>query len=102
MIQTIAHYGCHVLLPLSVALIWYKSQWKHAFLVMLAGFFIDIDHLLATPLFDPNRCSIGYHPLHTSFAITLYIFLLFPKKSRLVALGLVIHIIADLVDCSFM
>jgi hypothetical protein len=102
MIQTIAHYGCHVLLPLLVALIWYKSQWKYAFLVMLAGFLIDIDHLLATPLFDPNRCSIGYHPLHTPFAITLYIFLLFPKKSRLVALGLVIHIIADLVDCSFM
>jgi hypothetical protein len=102
MIQTIAHYGCHVLLPLLVALIWYKSQWKYAFLVMLAGFLIDIDHLLATPLFDPNRCSIGYHPLHTLFAITLYIFLLFPKKSRLVALGLVIHIIADLVDCSFM
>jgi len=102
MIQTVAHYGCHILLPLFVALIWYKSQWRYAFLVMLAGILIDIDHLLATPIFDPGRCSIGFHPLHSYYAITVYIFLLFPKKSRLVALGLVIHMIADIVDCSFM
>ncbi|PKQ44754.1 DUF6122 family protein [Confluentibacter flavum] len=102
MIQTVAHYGCHLLLPLFVALIWYKSQWKQAFLVMLAGILIDLDHLLATPIFDPNRCSIGFHPLHSYYAMTFYVFLLFPKKSRLVALGLVIHIIADFVDCSFM
>src|SRR5690606_21799257 len=102
MIQTVAHYGCHILLPLFVALIWYKSQWRYAFLVMLAGILIDIDHLLATPIFDPGRCSIGFHPLHSYYAITVYIFLLFPKRSRLVALGLVIHMIADIVDCSFM
>lgn len=102
MIQTVAHYGCHVLLPLFVALIWYKSQWKYAFLVMLAGILIDLDHLLATPIFNPGRCSIGFHPLHSYYAIAFYVFLLFPKKSRLVALGLVIHIIADLVDCGFM
>lgn len=102
MLQTFAHYGCHLLIPLLVALIWYKSNWKMAFLVMLAGMLIDLDHLLANPIFDPNRCSIGFHPLHSSFAITFYLFLLVPKKSRLVALGLVIHIISDLVDCSFM
>jgi len=101
-IQTFAHYGCHLLLPLVVALIWYRPNWKHAFIIMLAGILIDLDHLLANPIFDPNRCSIGFHPLHSSFAITFYLFLLIPKKSRLVALGLVIHIVADLVDCSFM
>lgn len=102
MLQIFAHYGCHIFLPLLVALIWYKPQWKRAFLIMLAGILIDIDHLLAIPVFDPNRCSIGFHPLHSSFAIIFYLFLLFPKKSRLVALGLVIHIIADFVDCAFM
>ncbi|WP_111306861.1 DUF6122 family protein [Confluentibacter sediminis] len=102
MLQTFAHYGCHLFLPLFVALIWYKSQWKRAFLIMLAGILIDLDHLLASPIFDPNRCSVGFHPLHSYFAITFYLFLLIPKKSRLVALGLVIHIIADLVDCAFM
>ena len=102
MLQTFAHYGSHIFIPLLIALIWYKPKWKMAFLIMLAGMLIDLDHLLAAPIFDPNRCSIGFHPLHSSFAILFYVFLLVPKKSRLVALGLVIHIIADLVDCSFM
>ena len=102
MLQTFAHYGCHFLIPLFIALVWFKSNWKFAFLVMIAGMLIDLDHLLANPIFDPNRCSIGFHPLHSFFAITFYLFLLIPKKSRLLALGLVIHIIADIVDCSFM
>ncbi|SHI32794.1 DUF6122 family protein [Algibacter luteus] len=102
MLQSIVHYGCHFLLPLGIALLFFKSNWKYAFLVMVAGILIDIDHLLATPIFDPNRCSIGFHPLHSSFAILFYVFLCIPKKSRLVGLGLVIHIIADVADCSFM
>ena len=102
MLQTFAHYGSHFLIPLLVALVWYKSQWKFAFLIMISGMLIDLDHLLANPIFDPNRCSINFHPLHSYFAITFYLFLLVPKKSRLLALGLVIHIISDIVDCSFM
>ncbi|SFC80517.1 MULTISPECIES: DUF6122 family protein [Algibacter] len=102
MLQTFAHYGCHFLLPLVVALLFYKSNWKYAYLVMIAGMLIDLDHVLATPIFDPNRCSIGFHPLHSSFAILFYIFLCVPKTSRLVGLGLVIHIIADTVDCALM
>ncbi|MFI1772489.1 DUF6122 family protein [Thalassobellus citreus] len=102
MLQTIAHYGCHIFIPLLVALLFYKRTWKTAFLIMFAGMLIDLDHLLATPIFDPNRCSIGFHPLHSYFAILFYLFLLIPKKSRLVALGLVIHIFSDFVDCSFM
>lgn len=102
MLQPIAHYGSHFLLPLLVALIFFKSHWKIAYLTMLAGLLIDLDHLLATPIFDPNRCSIGFHPLHSSYAILFYVFLMIPKKSRLVGLGLVIHIISDMVDCTFM
>ncbi|WP_346881107.1 DUF6122 family protein [uncultured Algibacter sp.] len=102
MLQTLAHYGCHILLPLLVALLFFKSNWKYAYLVMIAGMLIDLDHLLATPIFDPNRCSIGFHPLHSYFAILFYIFLSIPKKSRFVGLGLVIHIISDAVDCSLM
>ncbi|NJX16510.1 DUF6122 family protein [Tamlana crocina] len=102
MLQSFAHYGCHFLLPLVVALIWYKPQWKMAFLIMVSGILIDLDHLLAIPIFDPNRCSINFHPLHTYYAMIVYLALLFPKKTRLIGLGLVIHIIADVVDCSFM
>lgn len=102
MLQILAHYGCHVFIPLIVALIWFKPNWKIAFLMIFSGMWIDIDHLLANPIFDPNRCSINFHPLHSYYAIVLYIILLFPKKTRLFGLGLVIHIIADVVDCGFM
>ncbi|QFZ55264.1 hypothetical protein FEZ18_10835 [Oceanihabitans sp. IOP_32] len=102
MLQTAVHYGCHFLIPLFVALIWYKSQWKIAFLIMISGMLIDLDHLLATPIFDPNRCSINFHLLHSYYAMIVYVLLLIPKKTRLIGLGLVIHIFSDVVDCSFM
>jgi hypothetical protein len=102
MLQTFAHYGCHILIPLFVAIIWFKPNWKVAFLIMFSGMWIDIDHLLSNPIFDPKRCSINFHPLHTYYAFAVYIILLFPKKTRLIGLGLVIHLIADAVDCSFM
>ena len=69
---------------------------------MLLGMLIDLDHLLATPIFDSNRCSINFHPLHSYYAIAVYILLVMPKLTRLIGLGLIIHIIADSVDCLFM
>ena len=66
---------------------------------MILGMLIDLDHLLATPIFSPNRCSINFHPLHSYWAIAIYFILLIPKKTRLIGLGLVIHILADTVDC---
>ncbi|GAA3615664.1 DUF6122 family protein [Flavivirga amylovorans] len=102
MLQTTVHYGCHILIPLAVALIWYKPNWQLAFFIMFSGMSIDLDHLLANPVFDPNRCSINFHPLHSYYAMVIYLILLLPKKTRLIGLGLVIHIISDIVDCSFM
>jgi hypothetical protein len=102
MLQSLAHYGCHFLIPLAVALLFYKSNWKFAFLIMILGMLIDLDHLLATPIFDSNRCSINFHPLHSYYAIAAYVLLLIPQKTRLIALGLVIHIFADTVDCALM
>jgi len=102
MLQNYAHYGCHFIIPFIVSLVFYRSKWKLAYLIMILGMFIDLDHLLANPIFNPNRCSINYHPLHSYYAIGLYLILLIPKKTRLIGLGLTIHIIADIVDCSFM
>ena len=102
MLQTIIHYSFHVLVPLAIALLFFKSVWKTAFLIMIATFVIDLDHLLANPIFDPNRCSITFHPLHSYYAIGLYIILMFPKKTRLIGLGLCIHILADTIDCLWM
>jgi hypothetical protein len=66
---------------------------------MLTAFVIDLDHLLANPIFDSSRCSINFHPLHSYYAIALYIILLIPKYTRIFAIGLLSHIIADGADC---
>lgn len=102
MLQNLVHYNLHFLLPLLVAFVFYRTYWLKAYLIMVATMIIDLDHLLATPIFNPNRCSINFHPLHTYWAIGLYVLLLIPKKTRLVSIGLVIHIIADSVDCALM
>ncbi|MFV0573070.1 MAG: DUF6122 family protein [Xanthomarina gelatinilytica] len=102
MLQPFLHYGIHFLLPLAVALLFFKTQWKIAYLIMISGMLMDLDHIFANPMFDPNRCSIQFHPLHTYYAIGIYVLLLIPKKTRLIGLGLVIHILADTVDCLMM
>jgi len=66
---------------------------------MMATMAVDLDHLLAVPIYDPNRCSIGFHPLHSYYAIGVYVILLFFPKTRLVGIGLVIHMILDYIDC---
>jgi len=102
MLQPVLHYGIHFLLPLIIAFIFFKSKWKYAYLIMICTMLIDLDHLLATPIFDANRCSINFHPLHSYIAIAIYLLFIIPKKTRLLGLGLIIHIIADKVDCLFM
>lgn len=72
------------------------------YLIMIATMLIDLDHLLANPIFDPNRCSINFHPLHSYYAIGIYLLMLIPNKTRVLAIGLLIHILADSVDCLFM
>ncbi len=102
MMQSFIHYGIHFGLPLVVAFGFFKPIWRKAYIIMILGMLIDIDHLLANPIFDPNRCSINFHPLHSYYAIAAYVLLLLPKKTRIVGLGLIIHILADSVDCWLM
>ena len=68
---------------------------------MLATMLIDLDHILADPIFDPNRCSIGFHPLHTSWAgIFYFILLLIPSwKYRAFSVGCLWHLCTDYIDC---
>ena len=101
MLQSLTHYGIHFIGPLIVSFLFFKNNWKKAYLVMLLGMLIDIDHLLANPVFDPNRCSINFHILHSYCAICIYVLLSLLKPTRLIGIGLIIHIIADTVDCSF-
>ena len=58
-----------------------------------------LDLLLGSPIYNPDRCSITFHPLHSFWAIGIYVLLCFPKQARLVGIGLVIHMALDSLDC---
>jgi len=66
---------------------------------MVSTMIVDIDHVIANPVSDPGRCSIGFHPLHGFLPIAIYTVLCFMPKSRYVGIGLVIHMILDSLDC---
>ena len=98
-LQFSTHYGLHFLAPGLIAWFFFRQSWKQAWLIMLCAMLVDLDHLLATPIFDPDRCSIGFHPLHSEYAIYLYVLMLSFKKTRIIAIGLLLHMIADYQDC---
>lgn len=102
MLQFFIHYGIHFLAPGIVAYIFFNSNWKKAWLLMLATMLIDLDHLLATPIFNPDRCSINTHVLHQTYLLPLYCLLFIPKKTRSIAAGIILHFVADGIDCLFM
>ena len=93
------HYGIHFLLPIAIGFLFFKENRMQVILILLAAIMIDLDHLLATPVFDPQRCSINFHPLHTYWAMLIYGLFLFIKPLRIVGLGLLIHLLADWIDC---
>ena len=95
------HYGMHFLLPGLLAYLFFRKQWKQVWILMLATMLVDLDHLLANPVFDANRCSINFHPLHTYYAIVLYVILFLIKKTRVIGLGLLLHLLTDFIDCLF-
>jgi hypothetical protein len=92
----------HALVPLLVAWVFFRDQWRRATLIMIATMIVDIDHLLAVPIYDPQRCGIGFHPLHTLPAILVYAALVLPKATRLIGIGLLIHMALDGIDCGVM
>jgi hypothetical protein len=102
MLRTTVHLTLHLLAPGAVARLAFSDRWKRAWIVMVATMAVDLDHLLATPVFDPNRCSIGFHPLHTWPALAVILVLAVVPKTRLVGLGLVIHMALDGLDCLWM
>ena len=72
MLRGIVHYGLHFLAPYFLAFLWGRSRQFKAYLILLATMLVDLDHLLAQPIFDPNRCSVGFHLLHSYPMIVLY------------------------------
>lgn len=101
--QTLLHYFLHFIAPLGLAFVFFRKDWKTAYILFLLTMLVDLDHLLASPIFQANRCSINYHPLHTYYAIIVYVVMLFFKKSiRILGIGLLFHMLTDYVDCLMM
>lgn len=101
--QTFIHYFLHLCFPLLIAYVFFRKDWLKAYLIFLATMLVDIDHLLADPVFQANRCSIHYHPLHSYYAMIFYAVLLFFRKPfNFIGIGLLFHMLTDLVDCMIM
>ena len=102
--QTILHYSLHFLFPGIVGYTFFREIWGKAWLIMLATMLVDLDHLFASPIFNPMRCSIGFHPLHRIPAIIIYGLMLFIPNTyaKIVGLGLLLHMLTDWVDCLLM
>lgn len=101
-VRAMVHLLLHLVVPFAVAWLFFRARWRHAWLVMAATMLVDLDHLLAEPLYDPNRCSIGFHPLHTWPAIAIFSVLSVLPRTRLIGIGLLLHMGLDAVDCAWM
>ncbi len=100
-LQPVLHYGSHWLVPFAIGwLVWCERWWK-AGLVIAAANLIDLDHLLADPIFDPDRCSIGFHLLHGWEAALVYLVMLAIPRwwVRAFAVGALWHLAVDYGDC---
>jgi hypothetical protein len=102
MLRPIIHLLLHVLVPAAVAGAFFRKDFFKAWLTMTATMLVDLDHLFADPVYDPGRCSIGFHPLHQYPLLVGYLAMAVWPRLRLVGVGLLIHMALDAVDCVWM
>ncbi len=96
----IIHYFLHFFLPLLFSLVFFKKNWKKVYFIMISTMIVDLDHLLATPIYQADRCSINFHPLHSYYAIVIYAIMAFLRKPlNIIGIGLLLHMLADFTDC---
>ena len=83
------------------------QRFAQYYLLMIATMAVDIDHLVAQPIYAPLRCSLGFHPLHQTEFIIIYALLsllvLQPRQNlRFIGwagVGLSLHMLLDGLDC---
>jgi hypothetical protein len=67
---------------------------------MLLTMIVDLDHLLANPIYQADRCSINFHPLHSYYAIGVYMIMIFLRRPfNIIGIGLLLHMLTDFCDC---
>ena len=93
------HIALHFIIPALIVVVFYRKHWKFAYIVLISAMLVDLDNLVANPIYDAARCSIGFHPLHKIWFVCLYVVLCFIPKTRLVGIGLSVHMALDSIDC---
>ena len=99
MLRPIIHMILHFAAPAVLARIAYPDTFARAWLIMVATMLVDLDHLIADPIYDAGRCSIGFHPLHQYPMLGIYALLMLAPKLRLIGIGLLLHMFLDVTDC---
>ena len=64
MFRPLFHIALHFLAPALVARFGYREGRLRVYAILMATMLVDLDHLLADPIYDPDRISLGFHPLH--------------------------------------
>ncbi len=113
MLRPAIHVLLHFLVPALVARWACRRDRLRTFALMAGTIVVDLDHLLADPIYDPDRCSVGFHPLHGGIAIAAYALMLglsfiprLPPRPRWwlrwAGVGLLLHVALDAIDCWMM
>ncbi len=66
------HMALRAMIPAIITLLFSRSNWKMANIVMMLTTIVDAGRFLANPIYDASRCSIGFHPLHRLLPIQIF------------------------------
>jgi hypothetical protein len=100
--RALVHGALHLVVPAVAARVFWPRRWRRVAAVLILMNLVDLDHLLATPVYDPGRCSLGFHPLHSWPAQILWAGLALWRPARVAGLGALIHMALDGIDCLWM
>jgi len=97
--NTAVHLGVNYIVYLMLGYIGIQTTSLDIVLVLAANL-IDLDHLLARPIFDPDRDSFKSHLLHKNWKpiLLLCIFMLFYRPLVFLSIGIMIHYLLDILD----
>ncbi len=90
------HVPVHFILPL---VIFYYRRDRVELLLLEVANAIDLDHLLAATVFDPMRCSLTTHFLHSWQAALVYLVMCGIRPVRFFGIGALLHLAIDAPNC---
>ncbi len=99
----VIHLAADIILAVLILQFLEKTKSEKRFLavtgILFASNLIDLDHLIANPIYDAARCSINFHPLHSFFMFPIYLAGLYFPKTRILSLGIILHLTLDAINC---